>query len=71
MGMLKITLHGSFGNNESIFSAQDSSHAQAVREAINWLSGNVLEAAIRQDHKLQAENQYPTDRFELIGETKQ
>lgn len=70
MGMINITLVGSFGSAGSTFGAQKSGHAQAVREAINWLSGEVLRKAIEQDHRLQAENVFPDDRFgiTLIGD---
>lgn len=63
MGMINIVLSGSFGNNGQTFKAQTSGHAQAIREAINWLSGDILEKAIKQDHRLQLDGAFPDDRF--------
>lgn len=66
MGMINIVLSGSFGGDGSTFRAQKSGHADAIREAINWLSGDVLKKAIKQDHELQSNNQFPDDNFGLI-----
>lgn len=63
MGMINISLSGSFGNNRSTFKAQKSGHAQAIREAINWLSGDILKNAIEQDHRLHLNGEFPEDRF--------
>lgn len=65
MGMINVTLSGSFGNDGNTFRAQTSGHAQAVREVINWLSGDILKKAIEQDHQLQTENCYPDDKFNI------
>lgn len=60
MGLIRVEVAGSFrprGNR--IFKAQSHGHAQAVAAAIEWLSAEVLPAAIAQDHELQAEGVAP------------
>ncbi|KKL13540.1 hypothetical protein LCGC14_2524740 [marine sediment metagenome] len=52
MGMIKIETEGSFGHRKFAFSAQIGGHAQAVGEAILYLSKVILPEAIVKDHEL-------------------
>ena len=63
MGLLNIQTSGSFKSNNKTFSAMKNGHAQAVAEAIKFLSEKVLPEAIAQDHELQSDNCYPGDGF--------
>lgn len=64
MGMIHIEVMGSFKPNESkSFSAQNHGHAQAVADAIEWLSNVVLPRAIRNDHECHAEGIHPNKKF--------
>lgn len=64
MGVIRIDVEGSFKPRVGkMFSAMKHGHAAAVSEAIAWLSGEVLPAAIAQDHELHAEQQFPEARF--------
>ena len=65
MGVIQVALHGSFGAREKMFFADSHGHAAAVAEAIAWLSSDLLPETIVQDHKLQAEGDFPKDRFGL------
>jgi len=60
MGVINISVQGSFRKKaEKQFSAMHGGHAQAVSEAIEFLSGELLPDAIAQDHKLHAEGVRP------------
>jgi hypothetical protein len=65
MGMIRIEVGGSFEHDEKTFSARYGGHAQAVAEAIEWLSSSILPAAIKNDHKCQADREYPENNFGL------
>ena len=53
MGNIIITVQGSFKNpTTQAFSAMHGGHAQAVAEAIKFLSNDLLPQAIQQDHEL-------------------
>ena len=68
MGMISITVGGSFRNRPfKQFSAMKGGHAQAVAEAIEFLSGEFLSDAIKLDHELQADGEKPEIGF---GERK-
>ena len=67
MGMIQIEVIGSFAPHQRRqFSAMQGGHAQAVAEAIEFLSKEVLPKAIVQDHNLQAEGELPENRFGLL-----
>jgi len=64
MGSIIITTSGSFRISTSkTFSAMHGGHAQAVAEAIEFLSGELLPDAIQQDHELHEGNHYPEIGF--------
>lgn len=70
MGVLRIDLNGSFEQYEDLrighpvaFPAMGHGHAQAVAEAIAWLSGHLLPRAIVMDHRLQSEGATPEHGF--------
>lgn len=63
MGMIRIEVGGSFGAMSRTFSAMDTGHADAVAQAIEWLSRDVLPAAIRNDHTCHSDNQLPRKGF--------
>lgn len=64
MGMVIVQTKGSFRPpRHRTFSAMHGGHAQAVAEAIEFLSGVVLPEAIVRDHKLQAEGHQPEVGF--------
>lgn len=59
MGLIRIETAGSFGNSRNEFSAIDNGHADAVAQAIEFLSKEVLPNAIAKDHRLHTEGQSP------------
>jgi len=64
MGEISIDIRGSFAEIldvkfERSFTARRHSHAFAVAEVIQYLSDEVLPAAIELDHKLHDENERP------------
>ena len=64
MGMIRIEVVGSFSpNRHAEFTALQTGHADAVAPAIEWLAGEVLPEAIRQDHRLQNDGDYPENGF--------
>lgn len=64
MGMIRIEVAGSFlPNCTRSFSAMEHGHADAVAQAIEWLSSNVLPRAIRRDHDLQEKGGKPFGPF--------
>lgn len=60
MGTIKIQVEGSFYHRRKEFSAQQRGHAQAVAEAIQFLSTSVLPGAIEQDHVLHEGGHMPS-----------
>lgn len=64
MGMIFIQVTGSFRKRASKnFSAQEHGHADAVAQAIEFLSKEILPSAINQDHDLQTEGSRPNGTF--------
>lgn len=64
MGMIRITISGSFRERpDKVFSAMNGGHTDAVAQAIEWLSKDVLPAAIRQDHDQAAKGELPALGF--------
>jgi len=64
MGIISISVQGSFYTPiTKQFSAMHGGHAQAVAEAIEFLSGELLPDAIAQDHDLHAEGERPEIGF--------
>jgi len=63
MGMITITTAGSFGNGSKTFSAITNGHADAVAQAIEWLSGKLLPEATAQDHQLHDQGSIPNEGF--------
>jgi hypothetical protein len=68
MGVLKISTEGSFKYEYRAFSAMQHGHAQAVAEAIKFLSERVLPDAIANDHKCHEEGVKPQKGFEKKAE---
>ena len=62
MGMIKIEIEGSFGYKKLTFSAQIGGHAQAVGEAIQYLSEIILPGAIVKDHELHDDGVKPSNK---------
>ncbi len=64
MGMIDITVRGSFRPNETAtFAAGNHGHAKAVADAIKWLAEVVMPAAIDHDHLLHDEGSIPLHGF--------
>jgi hypothetical protein len=64
MGIINITVQGSFKNpTVRQFSAMHGGHAQAVAEAIEFLSSELLPSAIEQDHALHEKGAKPDIGF--------
>ena len=63
MGVINISASGSFPSSNKRFSAIEHGHARAVADAIKYLSNEMLPAAIRQDHDLQAQGDRPSKNF--------
>lgn len=63
MGMINIRAWGSFKAEEKTFSAQTHGHAQAVAEAIRFLSETVLPEAIANDHACHDDGIKPSNGF--------
>lgn len=64
MGVLTITLQGSFGNFRSkTFSAMKVGHAGAIAEALTYLAGEELPRAIRNDHECHKDGIEPIEGF--------
>ena len=64
MGMLTVDTRGSFGHTSKTFSAMKHGHAQAVAEAIAFLSQVVLPEAIANDHRCHDDGSKPSGGFE-------
>jgi hypothetical protein len=67
MGMITITLNGSFGHRSQTFSAMDQGHAAAVAKAIGWLADRTMQEAIINDHRCHADGIEPKDGFAAAG----
>lgn len=65
MGQISISVAGSFGRNNGTrtFSAMKYGHAHAVADAIAFLSGELLPAAIGLDHELHEGGDKPNAGF--------
>ena len=63
MGIINIQTSGSFGGSSQSFSAMKNGHADAVAQAIEYLSSKVLPEAIALDHKLHTRGQEPLEGF--------
>lgn len=67
MGIINIEIAGSFRPDRpakvTSFSAMDHGHADAVARAIEYLSSEVLPAAIRRDHFLHEQGDKPNGPF--------
>lgn len=65
MGMITVSVQGSFGkkNGTKTFSAIDHGHADAVAQAIQFLSGDILPFATGLDHEIHAEGDRPRNGF--------
>ncbi len=69
MGVLRIDINGSFGNDSQSFAALRGGHADAIGRAIEYLSGELMPKAIRQDHKLHDDGERPPERDFGLGKT--
>ena len=68
MGMLTITVNGSFGcPRTKTFSAMKVGHAGAVAEALKYLTEIELPVAIHNDHKCQRDGIEPSEGFGGMG----
>ena len=63
MGVLSIEMTGTFERAKKEFSAENGGHADAISQAIEWLSSAALPRAIEQDHALAADGQKPKKPF--------
>ena len=69
MGVIVITIQGSVIDRQTkTFTAMHGGHAQAVAEAVTFLSGKFLSNAIKQDHMLHEQGDKPDIGF---GERKE
>jgi hypothetical protein len=72
MGMVRIEVAGSFGKHNTVktFSAQKHGHADAVANAIAYLSGVLLPAATALDHQLHDSGDKPSHGFSRTPEAE-
>lgn len=63
MGVLNLNTNGSFGHRAKNYSAEAHGHADAVVQAIKWLSAELLPWAIAEDHDLRNEGVFPKEDF--------
>jgi hypothetical protein len=65
MGMITVTVQGSFGrmNGTKTFSAMDHGHADAVAKAIEFMAKDLLPFATGLDHDIHAEGDKPSKGF--------
>lgn len=61
MGLIRIVTAGSFGEHNKSFSAQTHGHVDAVAEAIEWLSKELLPEANVNDHKCHEQHVEPAE----------
>ena len=64
MGQITISTNGSFGNDTETFTAVYNGHADAVAQAIEYISKKTLPEAIALDHKLHDEGSQPIRGFD-------
>lgn len=66
MGMIIVDVQGSFGRKNGIkrFSAMKHGHADAVAQAISYLSNELLPFATALDHQLHSEGASPNKGFD-------
>lgn len=67
MGMITITLNGSFGSRTQTFSAQSQGHAAAVAKAIDWMASGPMQEAIANDHRCHEDGIEPSEGFAGTG----
>lgn len=68
MGMITVELKGSFGLPRfKTFSAMEGGHAQAIAEAIQYLSEVELPKAIRNDHECHKDGIEPSAGYGKLG----
>ncbi len=66
MGRIVISVQGSFGPpEETSFSAEESGHAVAVGEAIDYLASDLLPRAVTKDHECHKKGQFPANNFKM------
>ena len=58
-----IQTFGSFQETQETFRAQEAGHAVAVQQAIDWLRGELLPDAVKEDMQLRAAGHAPDDDF--------
>ncbi len=67
MGVIRINIGGSFKSCSICptkeFSAMEHGHAQAVADAITFLSREILPKAVALDHSLHSEGKHPERGF--------
>lgn len=68
MGIITVTLQGSFGSPRSKnFSAMGGGHAQAIAEAIKFLVEEEMPKAIKNDHECHRDGIEPSEGFGKLG----
>lgn len=70
MGTIKIVTAGSFKEHTKVFSAQTHGHVNAVAEAIEWLSKDLLPEANTSDHRYHDEDIKPSDGWDRTAPKK-
>ena len=63
MGIIIIETSGSFGRDRRVFEAIHHGHADAVAQAIEYLSGDLLPKSTAQDHELHDSGCVPDKGF--------
>lgn len=72
MGYINIAIGGSFDTEKArAFTAMTHGHAHAVREALAYLTGDVLRKAINLDHQLHGEGDAPPGGFKAAAEGRE
>lgn len=68
MGMISVTLGGSFGSTRTKqFTAMKVGHAQAIADVIKYLVEVEMPKAIKNDHECQKDGIEPSDGFGGLG----
>lgn len=67
MGMITVTLNGSFGFSTKQFTAVTGGHAQAIGDAIKHLVEVELPRAIKNDHECHRDGIEPNEGFGRLG----
>ncbi len=70
MGKITIRFEGSFGLYETSYTAETAGHAAAIAKAVEAL-GRELPHAIKQDHRLHRDGNFPHDHFGLSGDNEE